>query len=487
MRETIVQTTAGPVEGQSREGYTRWLGIPFARADRFAAPEPPGPWTEPHDASHFGRQCPQQFGSRVMRQMTRSAQFGEDCLHLNVWRPEGGAPGAKPVFVWIHGGAYMAGSSNPYDGHLLATEGDVIVVSINYRLGILGFANLGEALGIPSIPSNLGLRDQIAALEWVRDNIAAFGGDPEKVTICGQSAGSMSVSLLMLSQRTGGLFRAAILQSGALSLIHDRERSISDGRRLADMLDADQANLSRLQEMDVGDLLRAQARYGSELPNGIPTAPWFDGDLLPASLEDAQAHDVGDVPMLAGATTEEIRLFEIMPGNILPSKWHELEAILRAQLGDAHAARILATYPRTKAGRRALATDLTFTMPTRNFAERNSRRAPTWFYLFDYAHPLLGAAHAIDLTVFWPIDGFKGVLMRGGRSDGPLGDLGRRRRADVARFVHDLSPGGDWPAYEPSHRLVKIYDKQDRLVSNPDAERFAAWNGADVAPGQAVR
>ncbi|MEZ5743798.1 MAG: carboxylesterase family protein [Sphingomonadaceae bacterium] len=486
MRETIVQTNSGPVAGESREGYTRWLGIPFASARRFAAPEPVEPWSAPRNATRFGRQCPQQYGNKIRREMLESEDFGEQCLNLNIWVPEGGAPGPKPVMLWIHGGAFMAGSTNPYDGHLLATEGDVIVVSANYRVGVMGFVNFGEALGIPSIPSNLGLRDQIAALEWIRDNIAAFGGDPAKVTICGQSAGSMSVSLLMLAEKARGLFRGAILQSGAVNLIHDRERSLKDARRFAELLDLDQGSLERLRTMDLADLISAQATYGGELRNAIPAAPWFDGDLLPASLEDAHRHDVAPVPVLAGATTNEIQLFELMPGDILPSKWPDLEAILRSQVGEEHAARILAAYPRTKKGRRALATDLTFAMPTRNFAERNARQSPTWFYLFDYAHPLVGAVHGLDLTVFWPFSGLKMALVRGGSASGKLGDLGRRMRADAARFVRDLSPGEGWPAYTPERRTVKIYDKADRLVENPFAERYAAWGGSDVEPGKAA-
>jgi para-nitrobenzyl esterase len=481
--ELIVQTSSGAVRGSALPGLRRWRGIPYAKAARFAAPEPVEPWQGVREAAAFGKQCPQQYGPKVRRETLDSDAYGEDCLHLNVWTPEGGSPGAKPVMVWIHGGAFMAGSANPYDGAALAREGDIVVVSINYRVGVLGFVNFGDALGLPAIPSNLGLRDQIAALEWVRDNIAGFGGDPGRVTICGQSAGSLSVSLLMLSPRARGLFHGAVAQSGAVSLIHDRARSIQDARRFAELLGLDQGQLDRLRTMDLAALVEAQGAVGKEIRNGIPAAPWFDGDLLPASLADALAHDAAPVPLLAGATRDEIRLFELMPGDILPSKWPDLEALLFAQLPEAQARAVLAAYPRTHKGRRALATDLTFAMPTRNFADRHARRHPTWFYRFDYSHPIAGATHGLDLTLFWPFRGFKMALARGGANSGRRAELGARMRSHVAHFVRHGTPGSDWPVYEPQKRSVRIYGLADRIEDDPESARVAAWGGRDVTPG----
>lgn len=483
MSQTVVQTRAGRIAGTQNGMHRRWLGIPYARAARFGAPEPVEPWQGERDANRFGKQCPQQYGGKVRPEVLESEVFGEDCLYLNVYVPEGAGPGPFPVMVWIHGGAFMAGGANSYDASRLAEEGGIVVVTINYRVGVLGFVNFGEALGIPAIPGNLGLRDQIAALEWVRDNIDGFGGDPSRVTICGQSAGSMSVSLLMLSPKARGLFHGAVMQSGAVSLIHDRERSLADARRFAEVLGLDQSSLERLRTMPLADLITAQARVGGQLSNAIPAAPWYDGDVLPASFEQAVAHDVAPVPLLAGATRDEIRLFDLMPGDILPSKWEDLEHLLRAQLGKAHAARILATYPRSKKGRIALGSDLAFCMPTRHFAERHAARQPTWFYRFDYAHPIAGATHGLDLTLFWPFTGLKMALVRGGPDCGKRAALGRRMRAHVASFVKTGTPGADWPAYDAQDRRVRIYDYADRIEANPEAERYAAWAGADVQPG----
>lgn len=477
-----VQTTAGLVRGEARDQARRWRGIPYAQARRFAAPEPCEPWQGVRDTTEFGRQCPQQMGKTIKEAFVTGPDRGEDCLFLNIWVPDGGAPGPKPVFFWIHGGAFTAGSSNPYDGEALATLGDVIVVTINYRTGIFGFVNLGDVLGLPDIPSNLGLRDQIAALQWVKANIAAFGGDPWRVTIAGESAGSMSVSLLMLSGQAQGLFHGAVLQSGAVSMIHSRESSERIARRYAELLDLNQGAREQLMTLSATELLTAQARVDQEERGGIPAAPWYDGDLLPASLEEAHRVATPGMPVLAGTTRDEVRLFELVPGEMLPTRWAQLEALIHEQLPPDHARRVLATYAYTKKGRRRLATDLCFAMPTRNFAHRHSMHSPTWFYRFDYSHPLAGAAHGLDLTFTWPFSGWFMALVRGGPMTGKRAALADRMRRHLASFTHHGTPGDDWPAYRPDQRNVRIYDLEDRLEIDPNAESFAAWAGRDVAP-----
>jgi para-nitrobenzyl esterase len=343
MGQLRVETGAGPVMGEARDGVRRWLGIPFAQAERFGAPGPPAPWSEVRDATKLGPQSPQMFGNNPRRAMIRQDGFDEDCLVLNVYAPEdiGDEPGdePRPVYVWIHGGAFVGGSGNPYDGSAMARTHRVVVVTINYRLGVLGWVNFGEVLGLPELPSNLGLRDQVAALEWVRDTIARFGGDPARVTIGGESAGSMSVSLLMLHKPAWGLFHGAVMQSGAVSLIHGREKSRAIARRYAELLDLDQGSLEKMRSVPLEALFAAQAKVGAENPAGIPAAPWFDDDALPADLAAAHAAETAPVPLIAGANRDEVRLFEIMPGEILPTRWPQLEALLTDQLGPDHAAR----------------------------------------------------------------------------------------------------------------------------------------------------
>lgn len=475
-----VATTGGQVRGVAARGVRRWRGIPYAQAERFAAPEPPTPWSGIRDATHAGPQCPQMYGNQAKRARMAKPDFDEDCLSLNIYAPDhadGDAP--LPVYVWIHGGAFVAGSGHPYDGTELARDGDIIVVTINYRLGVLGFVNFGAVL--PDIPSNLGLRDQIAALAWVRDNIAAFGGDPARVTIGGQSAGSMSVSLLLHAAAARPLFAGAIMQSGAVSLIHSRGRSEAVARHyLATLGDPDVATLRR---MDLARLFEAQGAAGAANPGTIPAGPWFDGDLLPASLAAVTAQDAAAVPLLAGATSEEIRLFELMPGDILPTRWPALESLLRAQLPADRADCILAAYPRSTTGRRALATDLTFLMPTRHFADRQSAHSPTWFYRFDYRHPIAGATHGLDLTLSWPMRGFRAALARGGRMAGRRAALGQRMSDHIAHFVRHGRPGADWPGYRVDRPAIKIFALQDRVESDADGDRWRAWAGCDVGAG----
>ena len=477
-----VTTTAGPVRGTLANGVRCWRGIPYARADRFAAPEAPTPWNDVRDASRPGPQCPQMYGNQAKRARLSLPDFAEDCLSLNIHVPDG-ATGPLPVYVWIHGGAFVAGGGHSYDGSDLARDGDIIVVTINYRLGVLGFVNFGAV--VPGIPSNLGLRDQIAALAWVRDNIAAFGGDPARVTVGGQSAGSMSVSLLLHAPAARGLFAGAIMQSGAVSLIHGRDRSEQVARDY--MAALGNPDLAALRGMDLIRLFEAQGAAGGANPGTIPAPPWFDGDLLPASLADAVAEPAAPVPLLAGATRDEIRLFELMPGDILPTGWPALEALLHAQLPADHAARILAAYPRDKAGRRALATDLTFLMPTRHFADRQSGQAPTWFYRFDYRHPIAGAAHGLDLTLTWPMRGLRAAFARGGPMRGRRAALGRRMTDHIAHFVRHGAAEPDWPAYTVDRPAVKIFDLTDRVDIDPDGDRWRAWAGADVGAGLTTR
>lgn len=238
--------------------------------------------------------------------------------------------------------------------------------------------------------------------------------------------------------------------------------------------------------MPLARLIEAQAAYGKELRNTIPAAPWYDGDLLPGSLTDAHAHSAASVPLLAGATRDEIRLFELMPGDMLPSQWPDLEALLDNQLGSEHAGRVLAAYPRTRKGRTALASDLSFGMPTRHFALRHARQQPTWYYRFDRAHPIAGATHGLDLTYAWPFRGLKMALVRGGPDTGPRAALGRRMRAHMAHFVRHGDPGDGWPRFEEAAQHVRLYNLTDMIVDNPDADRVAAWAGRDVEPARAA-
>ena len=369
---TVVEVEAGTLAGTSRDRVDVWLGVPYAEPPvgrlRFTAPKPIQPWRGRRPATEFGGAATQPRSP--LSNVARLGVPREDCLYLNVYTPAEPAP-PRPVLVWIHGGAYTSGSGALYDGTNLAVTGDIVVVSVNYRLGVFGFVDLA-AVTDAAIPSNLGLRDQIAALEWVRDNIAAFGGDPERVTVAGESAGSVSVSLLLTAPSTRGLFRSAIMQSGSYSLAHGDGVRRRVAQRYAEELGLGADDGDRLWELPAERLVQAQQRVGRAVRGTVAAAPWFDGDLVPASLADAQHAVRPEVALLAGHNHDEVTLFQRLPGDIMPTSRDALARRLREALEPAHAHELLDAYPDTPAGTRALGTDFNFAMPTLHFAQRHA-------------------------------------------------------------------------------------------------------------------
>ena len=318
---TRIETISGPIAGTTERGVRVYRGIPYAAPPvgdlRWKAPEPPTPWTALRDCTEFGPACPQPPRANV-------GKTSEDCLSLNVWTAAPGAGAKRPVMVWIHGGAFLsgAGSLPSYDGAALARKG-VVVVTFNYRLGALGFLS-HPALDAESprkTSGNYGLLDQIFALAWVRDNIAAFGGDPGNVTIFGESAGAVCVTYLMTSPMAAGLFHKAIAQSGGPFGLSDmrprddeRTRALRSGERFAASLGCPGPGadaLAGLRSKPVEELLAASAQASSFLkPSGIRFSPVVDGVVLPehparAFLDGRQA----DVPVLTGSNKNEGTMF----------------------------------------------------------------------------------------------------------------------------------------------------------------------------------
>lgn len=481
----VAHTSLGDLQGVADGAVSAWLGVPYAQppvgALRFAAPRPLPSWQGVRKATTFGAACIQKPMGSIK---SLGPSLGEDCLTLNIWSPA--ADGARrPVMVWVHGGAFLLGSARVYTGAHLAGQGDIVVVAINYRLGALGFVNFGEALGDERAASNPGLRDQVLALRWVRDNIAAFGGDPDRVTLAGESAGSMSVSLLMHSPEAQGLFRGAIMQSGALSLVHDREMSLKVARHYLDVLGV--RTLEALQAVPADVLLAAQGQVHKLVPQTVPAAPWFDGTLLPASLAAARAAPTPPIPLLAGFNRDEIRFFELWRGvaELFLSR-ARMGELLRRQFGAVHAERVLAAYPDTKAGKRQLGTHMSFGMPTAHFAERHAVQHPTWFYRFDCGSPLLGAAHALELFYLWEMEGLLPALLRGGPLWGARRALAQRMRGHWVAFVRDGRPGVEWPAFEAGRRATMVFNRRDQVLDDPQRDHRLVWAGQDSAPGMTI-
>lgn len=480
----IVQTAQGVVEGTRLDDVCAWRGIRYGRAPigrlRFLPPQPPLSWPGIQRVDRFGPASVQGnlalTGGKVV-----PGRFEEDCLRLNIWSKAAGNA-ARPVMLWIHGGAFMLGSANLFDGAALARSGEIVVVTINYRLGVFGFVDLGGAIGDARAPGNCGMRDMIAALRWVQDNIAAFGGDPGRVTIAGESAGSIAVGLLMQCLEARGLFHGAIMQSGAPPLIHDRRASRLVADAYLDQLGLRGCTLEDLQAADPTRLLAAQGAVQRSLEGGVAACPFFDGSLLPADAKAAGEMETAPVPLLAGFTADEIRLFELLPGGLLHRRRAQLDWLIREALA-ADAEAVLDAYSYDRRGNRALASDLYMVMPTLHFAERQSRRAPTWLYRFDFGHPLLGAAHGLELLYTWEFRGVLAVMIRGGPDAGPWRRLGARMRRRWTLFVRDGHPGADWPAFDQDRRTTMLFDRADSLIDDPQGARRAAWAGRDVATG----
>lgn len=439
-------TTYGVVEGRTGpDGIAVFRGIPYAAppvgARRFAAPEPPEAWDGVRDAGAYGPTAPKVPYPDVFAALLSDPEIpGDDCLNLNVWTPAADSAARLPVMVWIHGGALTRGSSAVpvYDGSAFARDG-VVLVSVNYRLGVLGYGLF------PDAPANRGLLDQIAALTWVRENIAAFGGDPGRVTVFGESAGAISVGALLAAPRAAGLFHQAVLQSGAPEVLpRDRVRAMA--RRMAALLKVP-ATAEAFTATALPDLLAAQAavlRRSSPLVGGPAFGLVADPDTLPGDpLGTAMA---GDVPLLLGWTAEEHRLWLAPTGGMrLLDRLGPLAVTLgRIRSGkDRAAVRALraerpGASPADLAGH--LLTDRLLRDPLRRLAGAR-RGAPSFVYEFAWPSgvPGLGSCHALELGfVFDTLAVPEGNWLAG--PDTPQ-ELAEEMHAAWVRFAVDGDPG----------------------------------------------
>lgn len=317
----IASTTYGDVEGAESDGLSVFKGIPFAKPPdgelRYKAPVPPDRWEGLHDASHSRAAAPQI--AEAMFPAMSPREIDEDCLYLNVWTPA--TDGAKrPVMVWIHGGGFLSGAGSLpwYNGTKFAAGHDVVVVTINYRLGPLGFMYLGDlAPSELGADANAGMLDQIAALEWVRDNIESFGGDPANITIFGESAGGMSVGTLLGIPRARGLFHKAILESGAASHSISRHDANVVTERFLELIEVDPEDIQSLRSIEWQKLTaqyeRITAFTAKSLLGFLPFLPVVDGDVLPKPPLEAIFDGLSsDVAVMAGTNDNEMNLFALV-------------------------------------------------------------------------------------------------------------------------------------------------------------------------------
>lgn len=492
-----VATSQGRLEGCLEEGLAVFRGIPFAAPPvgplRWRPPAPVTPWEGVRDASRFGPaelQDPGPLGALLGITVNETA---EDCLYLNVWSPD--VSGRRPVMVWIHGGAFIvgAGSQDLYDGRRLASRGDVVVVTVNYRLGVFGFLQ-APTLGATG---NEGLLDQIAALEWVRDEIAAFGGDPDNVTVFGESAGAISIGHLLGMPAADGLYHRAILQSGGPPLAASPGTRAGVEAELLAGLDLTPDGAEAAWSIPAADVYRAGQRLiAARAAGGVQALPFSPvvgtPDLPEPPLARVQAGVHRHVPILTGTCRDEMALFLVAD----PSLDQLDDAALAARVagsfpGDAAGA--VAAYRAARAVRGegtsarqlavAILSDAVFRIPDIRLAEAQSaHQADVYMYLVDWTSPamggVLGACHAVDLGFTF------GTHAAGEHAEfygtGPAADrLSDTFIAAWSAFARTGNPNAEglpaWPRYEPeARRTLRLGETVDVIDAPMDAER-AVW------------
>lgn len=497
--DPVVSLATGRVRGRTSDGVSAFLGIPYAAAPvgpaRFEAPRAAQPWDGVREATALGSTATQSpYPPPVAAILGTTILPGDDHLHVNVWTPDPTASGL-PVMVWIHGGAFTRGGNALaiYDGSAFARDG-VVLVSVNYRLGVPGFAVVDGA------PSNRGLRDQLLALSWVQENAAAFGGDPGNVTVFGESAGGMSVACLLAAPAAEGLFRRAVVQSGTAVAVADED----DARRVTEAVAAElgvPATAAALGATDHEALLEAQnavglalaqapdpARWGaSVIRNGLGIMsifPTVDGDVVPEVPLGRIAAGAGrGVELLTGTTRDEFRFF-LMPTGIAAMVSEAALPVVLGRYGiDPSVAQVYAaSRPGASAGDllAAILTDASFRRETVRLADAHSAAGGrTHVYEFDWESgvPGLGACHALELPFVFDTLAGAGTLTG---PDAPQGLADEVHAAWVA-FAKTGDPG--WESWDPTRRPVQVFGTPSSLEFDPRGDELAALG---AAPGGAA-
>ncbi len=482
-RQLIRQTESGRVQGRALlvrgEVALAWLGVPYAApasgTGRFRAPQPHPGWTGVRDATQFAPDVLQPLDPSVTLRPSV-----EGSLVLNVWAPA--TPGPHPVLVWFHGGAYRAGSGRLYDGREYAAQRGVVVVTVNSRLGPLGYADFAGLFGDDRFAVNAGYLDQRAALAWVSRNAPAFGGDPARVTVAGESAGAVTVNLLLRDPAARGLFAGAAAQSGGVNQLSTRENSVALAAAYARALGVTATTRDRLWTLPAAAFVRSLHTLERVRARQLNSRPTLDGAVLPGSIAELLGRPAAPVPLLAGANRDEYALFVKLPDRVFPRTDRALlTRVLTGAAGDARARAILAGYPDDPDGLVALGTDLFFHAP--NDALLRAHPAPSFRYRFDWGTRFfdLGAAHGLELLFLWPRPmGLSSDVIRGG-DHARRARLARAMQDSWAHFVHHGHPGPDWAAWTPEQPQVThlTLDGLTRSVGG-EARRLALWQ--DLLP-----
>lgn len=490
MSETLVTTRYGKVDGVKDGKVSVWKGIPYAAPPvhslRFRAPQEPEPWEGVREAKKFGPAA-LQFERVAMKFLGDSpTNKSEDCLYLNIWSP-GADSKRRPVLVWIHGGSFIAGSGSSmfYDGKSFAEQGDVVVVTINYRLGVFGFLHLGGVGGEEySASGNCGLLDQAAALKWVNENIEAFGGDPNNVTIFGESAGSISIDCLLSMPSLKGLYSKVILQSGTAKHTQPADTATKVAEQILANLQVDKSELYRLDSIPAETILKATESFTTRV-----FGPVRDGVILSKCPDEVICGgNAKDIPILIGTTADEWRLFTYFDPN-----WEHVDENNLIEIFEQS----FALWPELSKSflndgklNQALYEDMmtfdAFTFPSIHLSECQVKRgAPVWMYRFDYPSPALGGIlksfHALELPFVWNCIKENETERLTGNAPERYQLAQQMHQAWIA-FAHHGDPNTSelpkWPKYNLEDRSTMLFNIKNEVVEDPNSQWRLIWEKA---------
>ncbi|GAA3211177.1 carboxylesterase/lipase family protein [Nonomuraea helvata] len=491
-REPEVRTAAGVVRGRAEGGLAVFRGIPYAEPPigeaRFQAPRPVRGWDGVRESHTFGPPAPQDANMAGRSGGDLFKGTGDDWLTVNVWTPAPDPAARRPVMVWIHGGAYKHGfSGSPgYDAQHIASDGDVVFVSLNYRLGVEGFLHIDGA------PANRGLLDQVAALEWVRENITAFGGDPGQVTVLGDSAGAGSIAALMAMPSAAGLFRRAVGQSlpGTFlsdALARDVAAALAAGAGLrptaGELSGVDPRELVTTGHALEPKMRQYEDRWGSFAHTLTPFSPVVDGDVLPAAPWQALAGGAGrDVELIIGHTRDECRTFMLFSGQLGKiTEEQAAEALRHFGPGEDGERAYRAAFPDASAEElyELVQNDWLFRMPTLRLAEAQAAGGGrAYLYELAWQSPgmggALGACHGLDgPLLFGTYDAHLGPAAIGPDHTAEARELTSQIRTAWTSFATSGDPG--WPAYDFRQRLTRVFDTPPSVTAYPEEISRRLW------------
>jgi para-nitrobenzyl esterase len=508
--QSIVQLRAGRVRGLREDGVEVFRGVPYARPPigplRFRAPLECEPWNGVREATAAAPIAPQLSTPLEAMEGRMELPQSEDCLTLNVWTPASDG-GRRPVMVWIHGGGYMngTGAAEWFDGTSFAASHGIVLVTINYRLNVFGYLHLAELAPGEAGSGNCGLLDQIAALRWVHNNIAAFGGDPDNVTVFGESAGAFSVGIILGTPGAAGLMHRAILQSGAAAHVISTERATTIATEVITELGfrPDERGIAEMRQLSTDQVLAAFGAVAQRHPPdggsedmALMIAPVVDGFVLPVEPMTAirQGASAG-IPVMIGTDLNEMEIMRLLDESFYDLDDDEVARRCAKVFGDL-ATRALALYRGPTRGMTgnawtAVDTDRTFLIPAIELAEvRAATGGATWMYLFTWTTTAfggrMGAVHTLEIPfVFNTLDRGAAPELTGGPPDHARPLAGRMHRT-WAQFARHGDPNHDglpqWEVYEPERRATMIFDVECVVEHDAQRDRRLLWQERAARP-----